>query len=225
MSLMVAKNLHKTYATQAKPLEVLKGVDLELPEGEAVALLGASGAGKSTLLHCLGTLDEPTQGQVLFEGQDLFRLNDKQLGEFRNRSLGFVFQFHHLLPMLNALENVMLPALIAGESKSKAKQKATDLLNRVGLGERLTHRPSELSGGEQQRVAIARALVMDPKLLLADEPTGNLDSKTGEEVAELLTELCRLKGMALVVATHNEPLARRLGRRVRLSDGKISLTV
>lgn len=225
MSLMVAKNLHKTYATQAQPLEVLKGVDLELSAGEALALLGASGAGKSTLLHCLGTLDEPTQGKVFFEGQDLFRMNDKQLGEFRNRSLGFVFQFHHLLPMLNALENVMLPALIAGESKATAKQKAAELLGRVGLGERVNHRPSELSGGEQQRVAIARAVVMDPKVLLADEPTGNLDSKTGEEVAELLTELCRMKRMALVVATHNEPLARRLGRRVRLSDGKLASTV
>jgi lipoprotein-releasing system ATP-binding protein len=222
MSLLVAKNLHKTYAGDTRPLEVLKGVDLELSEGEALALLGASGAGKSTLLHCLGTLDEPTAGKVLFEGLDLFRLNDKQLGVFRNRSLGFVFQFHHLLPMLNALENAMLPALISGESKATAKQKATELLDRVGLNERLQHRPSELSGGEQQRVAIARALVMDPKVLLADEPTGNLDSKTGEEVAELLTELCRMKRMSLVVATHNEPLARRLGRRVRLSDGKIT---
>jgi lipoprotein-releasing system ATP-binding protein len=222
MPLMVAKNLHKTYAGQASPLEVLKGVDLELGEGEAMALLGASGAGKSTLLHCLGTLDEPTGGQVLFEGRDVFRLNEKQLGVFRNRSLGFVFQFHHLLPMLTALENVMLPSMIAGESKTTARNKAKELLSRVGLGDRIAHRPSELSGGEQQRVAIARALVMDPRILLADEPTGNLDSKTGEEVAELMTELCRMKGMALLVATHNEPLAARMGRRVRLRDGKIA---
>jgi lipoprotein-releasing system ATP-binding protein len=225
MPLLVAKDLHKTYAGQAQPLEVLKGVDLELVEGEAMALLGASGAGKSTLLHCLGTLDEPTHGRVLFEGQDVFRLNDKQLGSFRNRSLGFVFQFHHLLPMLTALENTMLPSMIAGESKATARNKAKELLGRVGLSDRLAHRPSELSGGEQQRVAIARALVMGPKLLLADEPTGNLDSKTGEEVAELMTELCRMKGMALLVATHNEPLAKRLGRRVHLKDGKIAPSV
>lgn len=219
---MIAKDLHKTYAEGPRSLEVLKGVDLEIGEGQAMALLGASGAGKSTLLHCLGTLDKPNKGQVLFAGQEVYQMNEKEISSFRNRSIGFVFQFHHLLPMLTALENTLLPALIAGESKEEAAGKARGTLRRVGLENRCDHRPSELSGGERQRVAIARALVMDPRLLLADEPTGNLDSQTGQEVAELLMELCSLKGMALLVATHNEKLAQRLGRRVRLKDGKIS---
>lgn len=217
-----ARNLHKVYTTSSKPLEVLKGVDLRIEEGEAVAVLGPSGAGKSTLLHILGTLDTPTEGQVFFGEQNLFALSESDLSEFRNRTMGFVFQFHHLLPMLTALENTMLPVLISGKSRREAQEKAAKVLAQVGLAERLEHRPSELSGGEQQRVAIARALVMEPRVLFADEPTGNLDSHTGEEVADLLMELRERHDMTLVVVTHNERLAARLKRSLLLSDGSVA---
>jgi lipoprotein-releasing system ATP-binding protein len=218
-SLLWVKNVHKTYETESKPLEVLKGVSLEVMAGEALAILGASGAGKSTLLHIMGTLDRPTAGEVFYKGEDLFAFSEKKLSHFRNRKIGFVFQFHHLLPMLDALENTMLPQLIAGSSKKEARKKAARLLDQVSLADRFRHRPSELSGGEQQRVAIARALVMDPQLLFADEPTGNLDSHTGEEVSDLLMNLREQHGMSIVVATHNERLAQKVGKRVLLTDG------
>jgi lipoprotein-releasing system ATP-binding protein len=220
--LIQVKNLHKTYATAAEPLEVLRGVDIKIEIGETLAIVGASGAGKSTLLHIMGTLDKPSAGEVLFEGRNLFEQSEDQLSEFRNKTMGFVFQFHHLLPMLTTQENTMLPCMIAGSSHQEAAVKAKELLSQVGLQERLEHRPSELSGGEQQRVAIARALVMEPRVLFADEPTGNLDSHTGDEIADLMMELHERHGMTLVVVTHNERLAKRLPRSVHLSDGCVT---
>ena len=221
MSLIQTRDLHLTYTQGAKPLEVLKGIELKIEAGSSVAIVGASGAGKSSLLHILGTLEKPTSGQVLIEGRDVFQYSESEVSQFRSRTIGFVFQFHHLLPMLTAEENTMLPCLIAGAAKLQAQQRAKELLARVGLTPRATHRPSELSGGEQQRVALARALAMEPQILLADEPTGNLDSHTGEEVAELMLELQRETGMTLVVVTHNEQLASRLSHRVKLADGRV----
>ncbi len=221
MALLVAKELHKHYESQAFSLEVLQGISLELNPGEAWAILGASGAGKSTLLHCLGTLDPPDQGSVWFKGEEVYQWPEKKLAGFRNRTIGFVFQFHHLLPMLTALENTQLPCMIAGESTAVARKKAEVILDQVGLGKRLTHRPGELSGGEQQRVALARALVMNPALILADEPTGNLDSQTGREMADLLLELRERYNTTLMLVTHNEELAVRLNYQVFLKDGKI----
>jgi lipoprotein-releasing system ATP-binding protein len=182
--------------------------------------VGASGTGKSTLLHILGTLDRPLSGDVFYEGMNPFHLNDTSLAEFRNRKIGFVFQFHHLLPEFNALENVMMPALILGVSPRDAARDAEEILIEVGLKERLTHKPGELSGGEQQRVAVARALVLKPDVLLADEPTGNLDARTGETVHHLLMEMNEKKGVTLVVVTHNERFAEKMGRVVTLIDGK-----
>ncbi len=219
MSIIQVIDLHKFFLTESSPLEVLKGIHLNIQSGESMAIVGASGSGKSTFLHILGTLERPTKGQVLFEGQDVFSYSDKKLSFFRNQTIGFIFQFHHLMPMLTSEENAMLPLLIAGKNKKDARQRAQELLIRVGLKERLKHRPAELSGGEQQRVAIARALVNQPKVLLADEPTGNLDSRTGEEVENLLLELQKSTGMNLIVVTHNENLAERLSKRLHLSDG------
>ncbi len=216
-----ALNLHKTYESDHRPLEVLRGINLEIQSGEKLAILGASGSGKSTLLHLLGTLDRPTSGQVLYEDRDIFALGERDLSRFRNRSIGFVFQFHHLIPMLTALENTQLPCMIAGVSRKEAGERARELLSQVGLSHRLGHRPSQLSGGEQQRVAIARALVLRPKVLLADEPTGNLDSQTGEEISKLLLSLGRTHSMTLIVVTHNEGLAAQLDRRILLSDGNL----
>jgi len=220
-NLLEVRGLCKTYSTGSNRVEVLKGIDLELAQGTTTALVGASGAGKSTLLHILGALDRPSAGTVLYGGQDLFRKSDRELALFRNKSIGFVFQFHHLLPEFTALENVMMPALIARIAKNKAKVMAEELLTDVGLTHRLTHRPGELSGGEQQRVAIARALALSPELLLADEPTGNLDMKTSEGVHAVLAELQQKKGLTLVVVTHNEVLAAAMGRVVRLADGRL----
>ena len=220
-ALIEAHNLHKSYGEASERVEVLKGVDFAVEAGEAVAVLGASGAGKSTLLHLLGTLDKPSEGRVTFEGNDLFSLSDPELSRFRNRTMGFVFQFHHLLPMLSARENVMLPLLIGGEGQGPAGQAAEAMLDGVGLADRIEHRPAELSGGEQQRVAIARALIAEPRVLFADEPTGNLDSRTGEEVADLLMKLHQARKMTLVVVTHNERLAQRLPRNVRMQDGRV----
>jgi lipoprotein-releasing system ATP-binding protein len=215
------KNLKKTYTTLGKSTEVLRGINLEIHAGETLAVVGASGAGKSTLLHIIGTLDSPTEGKVIFEGEEISKKSDKSLEEFRNQSLGFIFQFHHLLPDFSAEENVVLPLLIRGISSGKARKKARHLLDRVELSHRLTHRPSELSGGEQQRVAIARALVGDPKAILADEPTGNLDALTGGKIFDLLLSLNRELRATLVVVTHNHELAVRLGRTVRIVDGII----
>jgi lipoprotein-releasing system ATP-binding protein len=201
-------------------VEVLKGVDLTFPRGEKAAIVGASGVGKTTLLHILGTLDRPTAGKVFYEGKDIFTLNERDLAFFRNREIGFVFQFHHLLPEFNALENTMMPCLIQGIPKKEAASRAEAILTLVGLKERLSHKPGELSGGEQQRVAVARALVLEPKVLLADEPTGNLDTKIGESVFDLLQEINQIKGVTLLVVTHNLKLAEKLSRQIQLFDGK-----
>jgi len=218
--LIQIQQLFKSYGNGTKRVEVLKGVDLTFSQGEKVAIVGASGVGKTTLLHILGTLDRPSTGKVLYEGKDIFTLKEKDLSFFRNREIGFVFQFHHLLPEFNALENTMMPCLIQGIPKKEAASRAEAVLTLVGLRERLSHKPGELSGGEQQRVAVARALVLEPKVLLADEPTGNLDTKTGESVFDLLQELNRIKGVTLVVVTHNLKLAEKLSRQIQLIDGK-----
>jgi lipoprotein-releasing system ATP-binding protein len=213
--------LEKSYGSGAARVDVLKGVNLSVQEGESIALVGVSGAGKSTLLHIMGTLDRPSVGKIFFRGEDIFRRGETSLAGFRNRSVGFVFQFHHLLPEFTALENTAMPGLINGMKRGEATERAEDLLNRVGLSHRLTHKPGELSGGEQQRVAIARALLLSPALLLADEPTGNLDRRTSEEVNEVLGDLHRSLGMTLVIVTHNENLAARMGRIVQLVDGRV----
>ena len=218
--LIQVQQLFKSYGNGAKHVEVLKGVDLAFSQGDRAAIVGASGVGKTTLLHILGTLDRPTSGKVLYEGRDIFALSEKDLALFRNREIGFVFQFHHLLPEFNALENTMMPCLIQGIPKMEAALRAETMLNLVSLKDRLSHKPGELSGGEQQRVAVARALVLEPKVLLADEPTGNLDFKTGESVFDLLQELNTVKGITLIVVTHNLKLASQLPRQIQLIDGK-----
>lgn len=200
-------------------IEVLRGVDLILRRGERLAILGNSGVGKSTLLHILGTLDRPSSGRVLFKNEDLFQRSSASLARFRNESLGFIFQFHHLLPEFDALENVMMPGLIGGRSFEDMRPRAEKLLCEVGLEHRIRHPVGKLSGGERQRVAVARAVVLEPALVLADEPTGNLDPKTAEQVLELLLEMNRVHGTALVVVTHSPDIASRLGRRVVLTDG------
>ncbi len=214
------QQLFKAYGNGAKRVEVLKGADLTFSRAEKAAIVGASGVGKTTLLHILGTLDRPTAGKVLYEGKDIYTLNEKDLALFRNREIGFVFQFHHLLPEFNALENTMMPCLIQGIPKRESASRAEAILTLVGLKERLAHKPGELSGGEQQRVAVARALVLEPKVLLADEPTGNLDTKTGESVFDLLREMNQIKGITLIVVTHNIKLAEKLSRQIQLIDGK-----
>lgn len=218
--LIQVQQLFKSYGNGTKRVEVLKGLDLTFSQGEKAAIVGASGVGKTTLLHVLGTLDRPTAGKVLYEGKDIYTLNEKDLAFFRNREIGFVFQFHHLLPEFNALENTMMPCLIQGLSKKEAAFRAEAILTLVGLKERLSHKPGELSGGEQQRVAVARALVLEPKVLLADEPTGNLDTKTGDSVFDLLQELNHIKGVTLIVVTHNLKLAENMARQIQLVDGK-----
>jgi lipoprotein-releasing system ATP-binding protein len=214
------KDLKKGFASGRGRVEVLDGIDLVIRENERVAVVGASGAGKTTLMHIIGGLDHPTSGTVLFEGKDIFTLKGAALDAFRNRTIGFVFQFHQLLPEFSALENVMMPALIARQDQKEAAEKAERLLEEVGLGHRLTHKPGELSGGEQQRVAIARALVMSPRLLLADEPTGNLDSGTSDEIYRLLHQLHQTRGLTMVIVTHSETLAKRLDRIVHMADGR-----
>ncbi len=220
-NLLEVRDVYKSFGTGAAKVEVLKGIDLRVEEGETIALVGASGAGKSTLLHLLGTLDRPTSGKVLFRNDDVFQMGDRALAYFRNRTIGFVFQFHHLLPEFSALENTMMPMLISGMSREEAGKIAAGILADVGLAHRLTHKPGELSGGEQQRVAIARSLVMSPQLLLADEPTGNLDLKTSDEIHDVLAGIHREKGITLIIVTHNEKLAARMGKTVRLVDGQI----
>jgi lipoprotein-releasing system ATP-binding protein len=213
--------LHKSYAFRGRRIDVLRGIDLRVAAGDMVAVVGASGVGKSTFLHVLGTLDRPTSGRMVIDQLDVTQLDAVSLAAFRNRTIGFVFQFHHLLPEFTALENAAMPGLIAGLPRDVAESRAEALLKRVELGHRLLHRPGELSGGEQQRVALARAVVMEPRLLLADEPTGNLDSKTGAAIHELVVELNRERGMTMIVVTHNENLAMRLGRRLRMVEGRI----
>jgi lipoprotein-releasing system ATP-binding protein len=215
------EGLEKTYLMGDRRLPVLRGIDLEIRGGELVALTGPSGAGKSTFLHLLGTLDVPTRGRVLFQGRDVFELDEEQRATFRNETMGFVFQSHHLLPEFTAVENAMMPALIRRVPRAEARRRATDVLELVGLGDRLEHRPGELSGGEQQRVAIARALCLAPRLLLADEPTGNLDPRTSEGIHQLLGELSARTGVTAVVVTHNERLAAAMPRRLRLEAGRL----
>jgi lipoprotein-releasing system ATP-binding protein len=216
------EGLTKTYLMGDKRLEVLRGLDLDIERGELVALTGPSGAGKSTFLHLLGTLDVPTGGTVLFDGEDVFERGEEGLAAFRNETVGFVFQSHHLLPEFTALENAMMPALIRRVPRGEARRAAAEMLGLVGLGERMEHHPGELSGGEQQRVALARALCLRPRLLLADEPTGNLDPATADGIHALLAELNARMGITAVVVTHNERLASALPRRLRLEGGRLT---
>ena len=220
--LLSARGLTKTYVMGKRSLEVLRGVDVEIARGDFLALRGASGAGKSTLLHLIGGLDTPNAGEIFFAGENLSQFSERRLTDFRNRRVGFVFQAYHLLPELTALENVCLPGRIARVSTGDARQRAGELLARVGLKDRLDHKPSELSGGEQQRVAIARALINEPVLLLADEPTGNLDSRTGGEIMELLQSLRMEKQTTLVIATHDTKVAAIAPRVIELVDGLIA---
>jgi lipoprotein-releasing system ATP-binding protein len=213
------ERLAKSYLHGGKPLSILWDIDLTLAAGDMVAVVGASGVGKSTFLQLLGTLDLPTSGSIKFNGEELTTMSASRLAEFRNRQIGFVFQFHHLLPDFTALENVMMPALIQRIPTERARRMAHDILGRVGLAHRLTHRPGELSGGEQQRVALARAMVLEPSLLLADEPTGNLDRSTGEAIHQLFLDLNRERGSTLLVVTHNPDLAVLMPRRLRMIDG------
>jgi lipoprotein-releasing system ATP-binding protein len=219
--LLRASDVYKKFYDAGREVVVLHGLNLEVSAGEQIAIIGQSGVGKSTLLYLLGSLERPTAGKVYFEDQDLFVMDERALAEFRNRKLGFVFQFHYLLADFSALENVMMPALIARLSDSEARQRAEDVLDVVGLKDKLHRRPAELSGGEQQRVAVARAVVLGPKLVLADEPTGNLDPQTAEEVNQVFQRLNRDLNVTLVVATHNERLSRSMSRTLRLSDGKL----
>ncbi|MEW6490224.1 MAG: ABC transporter ATP-binding protein [Thermodesulfobacteriota bacterium] len=221
-ALLEARDVRKVFVQGGARLEVLKGIELTVARGECLAVVGPSGAGKSTLLHILGGLDRPSAGQVLFCGEDVFRRPDPDLARFRNRHVGFVFQFHHLLAEFTALENAAMPARIAGRPREEAEARAREILEAVGLGARLTHRPGELSGGEQQRVALARALALDPPLVLADEPTGNLDHGTGEAMHRLMLDWNRRAGTALVVVTHNRELAQSMDRIVTLADGRVT---
>lgn len=220
-SLLSAENIRKSFFKGKKEIQVVRGVDFSIGTGEMIAITGASGVGKSTLLHILGTLEPPSAGKVFFgpEKQDLFQFSEKALSHFRNRSLGFVFQFHYLLPEFSAVENVMMPALIAGYSPKISEQQATELLEFVGLKHRLDHRPSELSGGEQQRVAIARAVILRPKLLLADELTGNLDSVNRSLVMDLLVKLNQSMGLSILLATHDSEVAKKMHRVWVMEDG------
>jgi lipoprotein-releasing system ATP-binding protein len=221
---IAARNLSKSYSNGGVSIDVLADLNFELSEGETVAIVGASGIGKSTMLHIIGTLDRPDSGQLLFKGDDVFLYDDYKLARFRNQSVGFVFQFHHLLPEFSALENTMMPALIQGSEKSLAARVAEEVLVRVGLRDRLNYRVGKLSGGEQQRVALARALVLKPPVLLADEPTGNLDKANSERIHELLMELNQEFSMSLVVVTHNTELAACMSRRVTIVEGKLAAT-
>jgi len=220
-TLVAVKDVWKKFIHEGNEVVILRGIDLVIEEGEMLAVVGPSGAGKSTLLHILGTLDLPTKGTIAFEGKDVTRYSASQLASFRNQRLGFVFQFHHLLPEFTAVENVMMPGLIRGQSQRALEKRAKELLDEVGLSHRIRHRPGELSGGEQQRVALARALIMEPKLILADEPTGNLDSKTSEAIHKLFIDLNQRRGTTFLIVTHSRDLADRMARTVTMRDGRI----
>ena len=215
------EKVRKIFHHTGNLIEVLKGIDLVVNPGNSIAITGASGVGKSTLLNIMGTLESPTEGEVRFDNRDVFALDEAALCRLRNREIGFVFQFHHLLPEFNALENTIMPALIARIGRKKATARAREILIKVGLGDRLNHRIGELSGGEQQRVAIARALIMRPRLLLADEPTGNLDRITGEGIIDLILTLNSGEGLSVVIATHNQLVAEKMSKRMELVDGRI----
>jgi len=212
--------IYKDFEKDSQIIHALRGISLQISKGESLSITGPSGAGKSTLLNIMGTLEPPSQGRVFFEGRNVYEMDEAGMNGIRNREIGFVFQFHHLLYEFNAIENAMVPALISGYGKREAGEMASDILAQMGLRDRLFHRVGELSGGEQQRVAIARALIMGPKLLLADEPTGNLDKTTGEEITDLLLELNKSTGLALVIATHNLELARQMSQQLHLVDGR-----
>jgi lipoprotein-releasing system ATP-binding protein len=220
--LIEVTDLRKSFFTPAGELQILKGIDLSIERGEVLAIVGASGVGKSTLLHILGTLDRPTSGSVTYDATDVFALPDAELTSFRNTTVGFVFQFHHLMPEFTALENVMMPLLIGGETnRAASEERAAALLTELGLGHRLHHRPGELSGGEQQRAAVARALILNPRVVLADEPTGNLDSGTGDELFSLLLRLNRERSITFIIVTHNESLSGQCRRVVEMVDGMV----
>ncbi|MBK6578832.1 MAG: ABC transporter ATP-binding protein [Sandaracinaceae bacterium] len=216
------RGVTKRFDQEGTTVQVLNGIDLDIRNREMICIQGRSGAGKSTLLHILGTLDLPTTGSVSYHGKDVTRFNSRELAAFRNATIGFVFQFHHLLPEFDALENVMMPGLVQGRPRPPLRKRAQELLDSVGLGHRVTHRPGELSGGEQQRVALARALVMRPKVILADEPTGNLDTTTSDAMFKLFFELNRELGTTFVIVTHSDDLAERMPRRIVMSDGLIA---
>lgn len=223
--LVVIENITKSFQHMGRTLDVLKGIDLTIEQGQILAIVGPSGAGKSTLLHCIGTLDLPTSGKIQFGGEELTTMRSSRLAAVRNRDVGFVFQFHHLLPEFNALENIMLPGLIAGRPRKDMEKRASTLLDEVGLSARATHRPGELSGGEQQRVAVARALALEPRMVLADEPTGNLDSHTSDSIHELFFEINRRHNTTIVVVTHNPSFANSMPRVVHLLDGRVDRDV
>ncbi len=222
--LIDVQGIEKSFSTPAGDLKILKGVDLAIDEGEVVGIVGASGVGKSTFLHILGTLDRPTSGKIFYEGRDVFSMDDASLAAFRNRTVGFVFQFHHLLPEFSALENVMMPGIISDMKRTDLASYAEALLADLGLGARKDHLPGELSGGEQQRVAVGRALILSPMVVLADEPTGNLDTATGEELFGLLMTLNRERGITFVIVTHNESLSKQCDRVLKMVDGRFEGT-
>jgi len=215
------ENVYKSFSHNGNLIEVLKGIDLVVNPKDSLAIMGASGVGKSTLLNVMGTLESPTEGVVRFDNLNVNKMDEGSLCKLRNRDIGFVFQFHHLLPEFNALENTIMPALIGRSGKKKAMKRASEILTKVGLEKRLNHRIGELSGGEQQRVAIARALIMGPKLLLGDEPTGNLDRTTGEDIVDLLLHLNNEEGLTVVIATHNQRLAAKMSKQMEIVDGQI----
>jgi lipoprotein-releasing system ATP-binding protein len=219
--LVEIRGLEKSYRWNEREISVLRGADLDIRAGERISLTGPSGSGKSTFLHVLGTLDEPDAGSVKFAGRDIFAKSPAELATFRNETIGFVFQFHHLLPEFSALENVMMPGWIHRDPRGTVERRGKEMLDLVGLSHRLDHRPGELSGGEQQRVAIARALVAGPKILLADEPTGNLDEENAEAIHDLLDEMNQKTGLTLLVVTHSSSLARRMPRRLHMADGRV----
>ena len=219
---LIAEDIKKSFTTEAGILNVLKGINLSIDKGEFIAITGASGVGKSTLLHILGTIDQPTSGKVIYNGRDVFRLNNDALAKFRNSQIGFVFQFHHLLPEFSAFENVIIPGLIADADSRQIEEYASSLFSGLGIYDRRLHRPGELSGGEQQRVAVARALILNPGLILADEPTGNLDTSTGDELFRSLRSLNEDMGITFIIVTHNESLAKKCSRIVHMTDGIIA---
>ena len=219
--MIILENLSKTFIKDGNRIEVLRSLNLQIKTGTSLAILGASGAGKSTLIHIMGMLDHPTEGALSIDGMNVFEWQEEKISHFRNSEVGFVFQFNNLLPEFNALENTMMPALIGRMSRKQAAEKACKLLDEVGLGHRLKHKPGELSGGEQQRVAIARALIMEPGILLVDEPTGNLDTETGKKIEDILVHLNETKKITLITVTHNKLLAERMSERISLRDGRI----
>jgi lipoprotein-releasing system ATP-binding protein len=222
--LVDVQGIEKSFSTPAGDLRILKGVDLSIDEGEVVGIVGASGVGKSTFLHILGALDRPTSGKIFYEGRDVFSMDDASLAAFRNRTVGFVFQFHHLLPEFSAFENVMMPGIISNMNRADLASYAEGLLANLGISDRKDHLPGELSGGEQQRVAVARALILSPMVVLADEPTGNLDTATGEELFRLLLRLNRERGITFVIVTHNESLSKQCDRVLKMVDGRFEGT-